>query len=239
MAQGTNKERKRIALLDGWRGSAVLLMIIWHFCWDLTLFGVFPQKVMYGTFAVTVRYIIVFSFVLLSGISCCLSHNNLARGIQALACAGVITLVTWLAGDPAWFGILHLLGCCILLYAAAEKAIKKIPVNLGVGVGLALFSVCLLIHERVYVSTPGLWIFGLRTVTFSSSDYYPLIPWMFLFLAGAIAGEKILHTEGKWREIEPPRFLCRVGRYALPVYLIHQPVLLAIIALCAEKLPQL
>ncbi len=220
--------RGRILWLDSWRGCAVLVMIGWHFCWDLGLLGVWPQERMFTPLAVAVRYYIVCSFVVLSGISARLSRSNLRRGLKTLGCAMVVTLVTWIAGDPAWFGVLHLLGCCMLLYAWLGPKLEKLPEVPALAVCLLLF---LILHEVCYhtwVSVPGLWIFGLRTRTFSSSDYYPLFPWLFLFLSGAIAGRRVKETA---LSLPAPAFLRWVGQHALWIYMIHQPVLLGLVKL--------
>ena len=72
----------RIELLDAWRGVAVLTMVGWHLVWDLGLWGFFPLERMFAQPAVGIRYFIVCSFVLLSGISCRFSRSNARRGVQ-------------------------------------------------------------------------------------------------------------------------------------------------------------
>ena len=209
----------------------MLVMIGWHFCWDLGLLGVWPPDRMEQPLAVAVRYYIVCSFVVIAGISARLSRSNLRRGIKTLLCAMAVTLATWLAGDPAWFGILHLLGCSMLIYAWLGPRLERLPEIPVLTVCLILF---LALHELCYsvrVTVPGLWIFGLRTRTFTSSDYYPLFPWLFLFLSGAIAGRRVKETS---LALPAPAFLRWVGRHALWIYMIHQPVLLGLVWLIAK-----
>ena len=58
-------------------------------------------------------------------------------------------------------------------------------------------------------------------------DYFPILPWIFLFIAGYFLN-RILKARG-WDE----KFFARgnvpvlnwLGRHTLPIYLIHQPVL--------------
>ena len=232
-----NNSAGRIPLLDAWRGTAVVVMFFWHLAWDLGMAGVFPLEKMFGTLATTVRYYIVFSFLLLSGISSRFSRSNARRGAITLALGLVITAVTYLAGDPAWFGILHLLGCCQLLYALLGRRLQKLPEDALLWGSLALFAVLLPILTRVRVTVPGLWLIGLRTRTFSSSDYYPLLPWGLLFLAGTALGGKILRSDAAWktRKAWPP--LCWIGRHALWIYLIHQPVLFVLVGLLTGYFP--
>lgn len=237
MAEISEAKTRRIQWLDAWRGTAVLVMIGWHLCWDLGLLGVMPLARMEEPLAVGVRYYIVCSFVLLSGISCRFSRSNARRGLLTLGCAMVITLATYLAGQPAWFGILHLLGCCMLLYAWLGKKLEKLPELPAVIGYLVLFTMFHVICYRVRVSVPGLWMFGFRTPTFRSSDWYPLFPWLFLFLSGTVAGGWIRRTEGEWKTKKgwPP--LVWIGRRALWIYMLHQPVLLALLAVITGRTP--
>lgn len=231
MSEVSSRPAGRIRVLDAWRGVAVLVMIGWHFCWDLGLMGVWPQDRMFTPFAVAVRYFIVCSFVILAGISARFSRSNYRRGLLLLGCAAVITLVTWLADQPAWFGILHLLSCCLLLYGLLGPSLRKLPEGVLLGVSLALFAVLHAVCYGIRISVPGLWMFGLRTPTFESSDYYPLFPWMFLFLAGTVAGGRL---KAKPPALPAPELLCRIGRNALWIYMLHQPILLGITWLIAH-----
>ena len=225
MDPSSSARRGRIPWIDAWRGSAVLVMLGWHFCWDLGLMKIIPLERMEAPAAVAVRYYIVCSFVILSGISARLSRSNLRRGIKTLVCALIVTAVTWAVGDPAWFGILHLLGCCMVLYAWLGPRLQKLP-------ELPLLAVCLILflvlHEICYsvrVTVPGLWMFGLRTRTFYSSDWYPLFPWMFLFLCGTVAGSRVRDIRLRLPELP---FLRWLGSHALWIYMLHQPVLMGL-----------
>ncbi|MBQ3276932.1 MAG: DUF1624 domain-containing protein [Oscillospiraceae bacterium] len=226
----------RIGWLDAWRGAAVLVMIGWHLCWDLAMLGVLPPERMEGPLAVGVRYFIACSFVLIAGISCRFSRSNARRGVRILLCALAITAVTRLAGQPVWFGILHLLGCCILLYAWLGPKLEKLPELPTAAVCLILFFVFNSICYRVRVNVPGLWMFGFRTPSFRSADWYPLFPWLFLFLPGTVAGGWIRRTAGAGRQGRSWPPLEWIGRRALWVYLLHQPVLLALAMLFTGRM---
>jgi len=229
--------KNRIELLDAWRGTAVVVMVFWHLAWDMSLWGVFPQERMFAQPAVGVRYFIVCSFVLLSGVSCRFSRSNARRGGLTLVCAAAITLVTNLVGDPAWFGILHLLGCCMLLYALVGRFWERLPVLPAVIVSLALF---LFFHRLCYgirVQSPWWWMFGFRTREFYSSDYYPLLPWGLLFFTGAALGGWVAASRGAWKEKKAWPPLVWVGQHALWIYMVHQVVLFGGFALVTGRLP--
>ena len=76
---------------------------------------------------------------------------------------------------------------------------------------------------------PGMFILGFTTDEFYSADYFPLLPWLFLFLAGyyAVKTGFIQRFKGLFGplRVKPLAFL---GRHALWVYLLHQPVILAV-----------
>ena len=222
---------ERVGLLDAWRGVAVLVMICWHFRWDLGMVGLAPQEPMQAGVWLGLRYFIVYSFVLLAGISSRYTRNGLRRGLITLGCALAVTAATWAAGQPAWFGILHMLGSCMLLYALLGERFRRLPEIPALIACLVLFGVTHEICYTVRVSVPGLWIIGLRTRAFESSDYYPLIPWAFLFLAGTVLGGKIRESNAAWKQRKAPAFLTWIGRHALLIYMVHQPVLLGIAAL--------
>lgn len=216
----------RVALLDTWRGVTVLVMVGWHLAWDLGMFGVFPQYLMMRQPALGIRYYIICSFVLLSGISCRYSRSNARRGMQTLACALVVSLVTALAGDPVVFGVLHLLGCCMLFYALIGERFEKLPPLPAAAVCFALFLILHKICYGIRVNITWLWMFGFRTREFYSSDYYPIFPWLFLFLVGAVVGGWIRSSDGAWKHRAGVAPLNWVGRHALWIYMVHQPVLL-------------
>lgn len=185
---------------------------------------------------------LVFSvaFMMLCGISCLLSHNNLKRGIKILLGAGVITAVSLIIipDAPILFGILHLLGVCVLLYIPLRKLIDKIPIAVGILICAMLFLFFYNIDSGqlgfgiLSIKLPSslyqsgyLMMFGMRSPYCAYSDYYPLIPWMFAFFAGTFIGRYF--KDGKapqalYKSRVP--FLSMLGTNAFIVYLIHQPI---------------
>ena len=227
----------RIEVLDAWRGVAVIAMVSWHLAWDLSTWGVFPQSGMFVQPALGIRYFIVFSFVLLSGISCRFSRNNVRRGVQTLGCALAVSAVTYLVGDPVLFGILHLLGCCMLLYALVGPYMERLPGPAVAAVCLLVFALTFHIPQRVRVDVTWTWMFGFRTREFYSSDYYPLIPWGFLFFLGTVLGGYVRRMGERLSAVRCPGALCWVGRRALWIYMLHQPVLYVLTAVLTGNRP--
>lgn len=206
-------------------------MIAWHFINDLTLVHIIPPPFLRTPLMELLRYAIVGSFIAISGVCARLSKRPLRRGLIVLAAALLVSAVTYLVGAPVYWGILHLLGVCMLLYAAARKRWEALPEIYACGAALLIFALTFVLPIRVRVGVPFLFPLGLRTAAFASADYYPLLPWGALFFAAAAAGERLGDMPPEKKYASAPRALAWLSRRSLLIYLVHQPVLLALAAL--------
>lgn len=228
---------KRIWELDALRGLMILGVVIVHLLFDLDYFlGIDVVK------NPVLQYCLDrcgFLFVILSGVSVTLGRHNVRRGLQVFGCGMVITIVTagmYLLGMAdkfivIYFGVLHLLGVCMLLW----PCFKKLPPWLLAILGI-LFVALGVWMRGVRVGTFWLVPFGLVFPGFSSSDFFPLFPHLGWFLLGA-AGGRMVYKE-KRSKIPAPwssrfRFLQFCGRHSIWIYLVHQPVLYGIMMLLA------
>ena len=219
-------KRKRIDLIDALRGLAVILMVIHHFFYDLVVFLGAPAWLFSNPVFNFLHYVFAGLFIFLSGVSSRFSRSNIKRGIKVLAVALVITLVTAFMDMPIWFGVLHLLGFCMVFYGLTSKSWDKVP---PVFMPVLCISLIVISAYAVQNFDPGvsyLWIFGWTYPGFSSADYFPLFPWIFVFLLGTWAGKYILENRlPKWFYDFTMPALPAVGRRALLIYILHQPVL--------------
>lgn len=206
-------------------------MIAWHFINDLTLVHIIPPPFLRTPLMELLRYAIVGSFIAISGVCARLSKRPLRWGLIVLAAALLVSAVTYLVGAPVYWGILHLLGVCMLLYAAARKRWEALPGIYACGAALLIFALTFMLPIRVRVGVPFLFPLGLRTAAFASADYYPLLPWGALFFAAAAAGERLGDMPPEKKYASAPRALAWLSRRSLLIYLVHQPVLLALAAL--------
>ncbi len=206
-------------------------MIAWHFINDLTLVHIIPPPFLRTPLMELLRYAIVGSFIAISGVCARLSKRPLRRGLIVLAAALLVSAVTYLIGAPVYWGILHLLGVCMLLYAAARRRWEALPGVYACGAALLIFALTFMLPIRVRVGVPFLFPFGLRTAAFASADYYPLLPWGALFFAAAAAGERLGDMPPEKKYASAPRALAWLSRRSLLIYLVHQPVLFALAAL--------
>lgn len=202
-------------------------MVAVHFIYDLTeIYAVLPPQ---GPVFQLIKNRGGTAFLLLSGISAVLGHRPLMRGLTVLGCALAVSAVTALAGVPVRFGVLHCLGVCMTLWTLFRKLPS--PPLLFLGAAIVLTGA---VFERISVSMPFLYPLGLCRRDFASADYFPLFPCFGYFLLGAVLGRKLYPCR---RSLLPcitfdsplSRFFRFCGTHALPVYLFHQPVLLAVI----------
>jgi len=171
-------------------------------------------------------------FIVLSGTSSTLSRSNVRRGLKLLAVALVITAITYVY-DPSeaiWFGILQLLAVSILIFGGAfEEARAATCAAWGVfilGLNVALHY----LKKGMAVDFDWLLPFGIHSPSYSSFDYFPLIPWFGIFLIGAFLGRTVYAPRKSllpWRL--PQTFVNAAGRHSLLIYILHQPVILALL----------
>ncbi|WP_439138123.1 DUF1624 domain-containing protein, partial [Roseicyclus sp.] len=85
-----------------------------------------------------------------------------------------------------------------------------------------------------FFDPPWLWWTGLQATGIRSVDYVPLFPWFAPFLLG-LACAKLTTRAGRWDRLarwpapKAARPLLWAGRNSLLVYLIHQPILIALV----------
>lgn len=206
-------------------------MIVWHFLYDLASAGLVPDSLMQSGVMELTRYAVAGSFIVISGVCARLSKRPLRRGLLVFGASLLVSAATYFAGAPVYWGILHSLGACMLLYAAVRKRWEALPPVAACGAALLVFVLTFALPVRVRVSAPFLFPFGLRTAAFASADYYPLLPWGALFFAAAAAAERLGDMPPEKKYVPAPRALAWLSRRSLLIYLVHQPVLFALAAL--------
>lgn len=236
-------QQKRVHFLDEMRGFLILFVVGYHLVYDLALFGVIEGSWFFSGTMNNIRNVFVVLLMMISGVASHFSHSNLRRGIKTLACALLLTLVTYFAlpSQLILFGILHFFGVAMILYAVLKKPLSKIPPLWGFVGSMLLFCVTFDVYYGVIgiagwgltlplpaflYNQPLLFPLGFRCTGLTSADYYPLLPWFFAFLAGGFCGDSI--KAGRfptffYRSHCPP--LATIGKHTLLIYLLHQPIL--------------
>lgn len=233
---------KRIWELDVVRGTLMILIMAYHLFYDLVfLFSVvkLDTPFLWGLYRFCNNWL-GSPFLFLSGICVTLGSRPVRRGLQVMVGGLVITAVTvflYLVGFAGkdiiiYFGVLHCLGTCMLLWPLT----KKLPAVSLLTLGIILAVLGLYIKHSVRVDFDWLAPLGLISPHFASLDYFPLLPNLGYFLIGAFAG-KMLYQ--KKRSLFPDvtvshpiaKLLSFTGRHSLLIYLIHQPILAAAVYL--------
>lgn len=218
---------ERISWLDGWRGAACLLMLVYHLLFDFVIFGWMSYETLDSWPMVVFEKLIAYSFILCAGISAVMTRSNLRRGLITLAAGGVVTAVSYLVGAPIKFGVLQFLGLSMLLYAWLGKYTARLPEKLAPVLYLALFIAAQLLTEHVRVGARWMFWLGFLYDGFTSFDYFPMLPYFFLFLLGSWVGGEILSRREQlpFLDKKAPGLLSWTGRHTLWIYMIHQPIL--------------
>ena len=221
---------RRLHALDLLRGVTLLSMIAYHGTWNLVyLFGV--ELPWYEQLPGHLwQQSICWTFILLSGFCFSLGSRPLKRGLVIFGGGALVTLVTLIAmpENQILFGILTFTGSAMMLMVPLEKLLRKVPASLGIVAAMALFFFFRNWQAPAWLYRNLLTAYlGFPTIAFVSMDYFPIFPWIFLFIAGYFL-YRILHSLGLDRKLfargNVP-VLNWLGRHTLPVYLIHQPVL--------------
>ena len=108
--------RRRFDILDAWRTLAIALMIVYHFLYDLYIFGLLSPRQLFSAPMNLLERFICCSFILLAGASARFSRSNLRRALAVLAAALAVELGAAVAGQTIRWGVLMLLGSSMALY---------------------------------------------------------------------------------------------------------------------------
>ena len=233
--------KKRIYFLDAFRGFLLLNMICYHTLWNLQNVYSVVQNFTDSSWGFLYQQFICCSFIFLSGFCFKMGRSRLLGGILVLLGALVVRLVTQVFSPitPIKFGVLFAIGSSTIICYSFDLIFGKLRFSRRANLVLfllfmALFALVRFVPEgyfgvyglggridaSLYSSNFGV-PFGFPTSSFYSTDYFSLIPWLFLFVAGVFAfGAVDVKSIAPRRSIrvKPLEFL---GRYSLIVYLLH------------------
>lgn len=238
-------DSRRIYLIDEVRGLSIILMVFYHAFFILGDFFGFELMHEAQVFFSPLQPLFACIFIFISGFSSNLSRSNSKRGFRLLLIAAGFTVVTALVlpklgitGAEIYFGILHLLSVSMLLYALVKKPLEKVPTNLGVAVCFLLFILTFSVQsgKLLWLDLPQSFYrydflapLGFAPLGFYSADYFPVLPYMFMFFAGTFFGR--LEKEGRIPQswyVSRCRALSVTGGKTLPIYILHWPIIFVI-----------
>lgn len=238
----------RLAWLDALRGLTVISMVFYHLLWDVVYLMGRDYAWYKGTPGFIWQQSICWSFIIISGFSFNLSRNPAIRGVAVSLCGAAVMLVTWLfTPDIAVkFGILTLLGASMIICGILKPVLIKIPSVIGLIVSALLFIVFGNVNTGYlgfyginfmqvphYLYSNYLTTFlGFPFQGFTSTDYFSLFPWIFLYMFGLYLHKlysEMLYSPHEYEK--PVPVIGWIGRFSLLIYLVHQPVIYGIMDL--------
>ena len=202
-------------------------------------------------------------FLIVSGICCSFSRSNFRRGLRMLAAAGVLTVASYFldawTGETVviYFNVIHIIAAGTLLFALLEVRDRRAEARGGrecrsggrelrSGLSILIGAALLFLYGvlPVFQTDGGVWRLPLGLMTDNGlpamADYLPLIPWLGFFFIGAAIGRiyyrcrASLFAGAPDRLVHTLRPLTFLGRHALVVYLLHQPIVLGLLLLLRE-----
>jgi len=225
----------RIALVDTLRGGALLLMVFYHFGFDLNYLGWIHFDINYDLRWLTARALILGSFLCIVGVSLALAEaqhktpqQKLLRTAKIALAAGLVTAGSWLfiPDQTIYFGTLHAIALMSLVIQ-----LRPLPAGVAVLIGLVAIGLGSSFSHPVF-DFPGLAWLGFMTYKPLTADYVPMLPWFGVCLLGYATAKVFLQPllGGKLVKHRAwPEGLLWLGRHSLAIYLLHQPVLLAML----------
>lgn len=242
MSQLRPASKARYGSIDALRGVAMVWMTIFHFCFDLSHFGWWPQDFRADPVWTWQRTGIVTLFIFCAGLGQAVAHTEGIgwrrfgwRWGQIAACALLVTLGSWwmFPSSFIYFGVLH--GMAVMLIVArltAAWGMWLLPAGLvalllplaarhGLAGGLAEWA--------PWMDGRGLNWLGLVLHKPFTEDYVPLFPWLGVMWWGLASGQWLLRHRRGWLsagEDALVRPLAALGRWSLSYYMVHQPAMI-------------
>jgi len=227
----------RYPFIDGLRGVAIVLMMAYHFTFDLNYFNVVHIDFNHNHFWLSARALIVSMFLGLVGVSLYLANGRgfnkrryWRRIVILVLCASAVSVASYIMFPRTmiFFGILHFIVVGSLLGAIF---VRFYWINLFLGG--AIIIVGLLTHDPLF-NQPALQWVGLMTHKPATEDYVPLFPWFGVVLIGIFLGKYIYSDSvpvfARWQgNTTPGRVLTLGGRHSLLIYMLHQPLFIGIL----------
>ena len=240
-AEDTAEQRLgRVDAIDCARGVALIGMAIYHLSWDLADFRLAAPMLPFTPQMRLLSHTVASAFLVLVGVSLALAHRkglNVRAFWRRLAIvAGAAALVTagsfvFAPSEPITFGILH----CIAVASLLAGPFVTAPAWASVAIGLGAIAAPFFIRSTLFDPPWLLWL-GLGEALPNTLDWRPLLPWAGVVFLGLGATRlpgviERLAAPRRWRALSAPaRAICFAGRHSLPVYLIHQPMLIGLLA---------
>ena len=250
--QSRSPAMTRFDAVDALRGLAILWMTVFHFCFDLNHFGYFRQDFYSDPFWTWQRTLILSLFLFCAGMGQAIAVAQgqswprfWKRWAQVAGCALLVTAGSWLMFPNSfiYFGVLH--GIAVMLIVARLSAgwgsrhpgglwlLGALAIATKFIASYALETGALAAFSELFNANPLNWL-GLITRKPITEDYVPVLPWLGVMWWGMACGQWLLKNHLHWLTAAIPRQaapLAWLGHWSLSWYMLHQPVLIGLLAL--------
>lgn len=243
----------RLAVIDIARGVAIIAMAAYHATLDLgpAFYHLIEVDAVTDPALRWLARITAGTFLFLVGVSLVLAHRRgirwrpfLRRLAIVVAAALIVTVATRLFVPDSYvrFGILHAIAAASVI----GLLFLRVPVVLVAVAAIFAFAAPYFLAGSFFNHPAWLWL-GLSTAYPGMFDYVPVLPWVGPTLLGIVTTRIGLSfgLDKTWSRWQPtgfvPRTLAVAGRWSLVIYLVHQPILLALfylLALALGRAPQ-
>ncbi|MDO9313506.1 MAG: heparan-alpha-glucosaminide N-acetyltransferase [Burkholderiaceae bacterium] len=244
MPESTAIGAERFDRLDALRGVAIVWMALFHFFFDLNHFGFIHQDFHGDPLWTAQRTAIVSLFVFCVGLGQAVARDRergrshwgghfWQRWAQITTCALLVSAGSWLMFPRSYisFGVLHGIAVMLLLLRLTAPAGRWLWL-----IGLLALLMPMWVQHESFDSRWINWV-GLVTHKPTTEDYVPLLPWLGVALWGQAAGQwalrhrRLLLSAPLSPALSPVgRPLASLGRWSLAFYMLHQPVLIGLVA---------
>jgi uncharacterized membrane protein len=230
----------RFDRLDALRGTAIVWMMAFHFCFDLNHFHFITQKFSSNPVWTLQRTCIVALFVFCAGMGQSVAWRAgqgwprfWRRWAHVVACALFVSAASYFMFPKSFitFGVLH--GMAVMLIVARLTGRASVPILCACGF-LALLLPHFFSHSFFDTRVTN-WV-GLITHKPRAEDYVPIFPWLGVMWLGVAACQWLQTHRLVWLQGHVPHrlhFLCFLGRWPLTIYMVHQPLFMGFLGLLA------
>ncbi|QDL37659.1 DUF1624 domain-containing protein [Rhodoferax sediminis] len=250
--------RHRFDGVDALRGCAIVWMTVFHFCFDLNHFGYLRQNFYADPFWTWQRTAIVSLFLFCAGLGQAIAVQQgqswprfWKRWAQVAGCAVLVTAGSWWMFPDSfiYFGVLHGIAVMLIVVRLSAPWGRRHPLGLWLLGALAIASRFIaayalgtgaLAHFAEIFNARSLNWLGLITRKPITEDYVPVLPWLGVMCWGMACGQWLFRARPHWLGAAIPRpaaQLAWLGRWSLSWYMLHQPVLIGLVALAAWVAP--
>lgn len=248
MDKSISKQNNRYTVIDILRALSIIAMVIYHTLWDLIYIYQADIPFFHSKGAYIFQQSILWTFVIISGFCCSFGKHKLRRALYVMCGSFAITLVTYIFSPDSLilFGVLTFISSAMIIMIPLDKLLSKVNPIIGMIISFLLFAVTknamkgyiglfnlklLCLPDVLYANYLTSYL-GFPHAGFFSSDYVPIIPWIFLYIFGYFMYQTFKkHDLLKHLSIIKCKPLEFIGRHSLIIYLLHQVIIYAVLYL--------